>query len=162
MRKANYDLEGPLVYKKRYKDFFSKHERGRIGNDQLWDGMLITQCMKEIFGNQGLYISEYRDYIEDFECPKNKACTKFYMQQVFWDHVVFTPSGRVILIESDDPSHFNEEYCKLHDWDFENIKLRDKIKNNWAKKLGYDLLRLPHYLSDQQKKELIINIFKND
>jgi hypothetical protein len=162
LRKANYDLEGPLVYKKRYKDFFDKKDRTHVGNEQLWDGMLIEQCMKIAFQDKGLYVSEYRDYIEDFEWPKNKSHTKFYMQQVFWDHVVFTPSGRVILLESDDPSHFNEEYCKLHNWDFDNIKARDRIKNIWAQKLGYDLIRLPHYLSDQQKKELILNVFKND
>lgn len=162
MRKANYDLEGPLVYKKRYKDFFDKKDRTRIGNDQLWDGMLIEQCMKIAFANQGLYISEYRDYIEDFRYPKNEKHTKFYMQQVFWDHVVFTPSGKVVLFESDDPSHFSREFCALHKWNFEDIQLRDKIKNTWAQKLGYDLVRLPHYLSDREKKELILNVFKND
>lgn len=60
-----------------------------------------------------------------------------------------------ILIEYDGQQHFNKS--KGFKFDYSTIKRNDEIKNNFAKKNGYDLLRIP-YTKLKKINEILNNI----
>lgn len=158
--KARFNENEELILnRRRYNDFYSK--KNTISRAQAMDGALI-----QAHPNVAYYEPEYRDYIDDYEHSKPNHPNQYYRQQVFWDHVIVTKNGNVVIFESDDPSHRDFSYCVdsgyLSEYsDFLDIKVRDKIKDTWAIHNGVKLVRIPSYLTFQQKFELIDNSIKD-
>lgn len=165
MREIEFDIDGPLVYKKRYRPW--KDRKASIGQSQKKDGVLIQFVANQV-GLNIIYDSEWPDYIEDYEGPKTKS-GNVKLQQVFFDHVVFTGS-HVIIFESDDMSHYNEKFCIEHNYDYADIKRRDNIKDIWARKNNILLVRLKEYklengtyrlVTPAEKRKIIFKILRD-
>jgi len=165
LRKIDWDEYGPLVWKKRYKPCRKlEHNPGLM---QRHDARII-QFAAQASGLKNYIIeSEWVDYIEDFETIINH---KFKLQRVAFDHVLFF-NDTVVIFESDDRSHYDEQYCIDNGWDFKDIQRRDKIKDIWAKKTDTLLIRLPEYhinngiigkrFTQEEKMQTIIQILTN-
>ena len=151
---ADFDEEGPLVWKKRYKGYY----RHAISIGQKENKHLIEKIARIIFGPTGyLYDDEWADYIPNyFESKKNGEPKS---QQVSFDHVIFIHGLIPIIFETDDPSHYDKNYCELKGWNYDERIRKDKIKDEWAKINNIPLIRLRDNMSLDEKKKLIINIF---
>lgn len=171
MRKVELDLDGPIVWKKRYKQCKALlHNPGMM---QRHDARII-QFAAQAAGLTNYFLeSEWVDYIEDYE---NIVNHKFKLQRVAFDHVLFvglknSNDFTVVIFESDDRSHYDEQYCINNGWNFKDIQRRDKIKDLWAKKTNTLLIRLPEYhifngvigkrITQEEKMTTIIQILKN-
>ena len=167
LREIEFDLYGPLVYKKRYTPW--KNRKATIGKTQRSDGNLIQFAASKIGFKSYIYDSEWPDYIEDYNGPKTKTGT-IRLQQVFFDHVLFTDS-HVIIFESDDKSHYDQNYCIQNNFNYEDIIKRDKIKDVWARRNDIKLVRLKEYKKDdsgqfvpvsrEEKKRIIFKVLRD-
>ena len=147
MRQVEFDLEGPLVYKKRYKPW--KNRLASIGPTQLSDGRLIQFAANQVGFYNYFYQAEWPDYIEDYYGPKTATGT-VRLQQVFFDHVLFT-DNHAIIFESDDKSHYDQQYCIQKGFDYADIQRRDEIKDIWARRNDILLVRLREYKKQNDK-----------
>jgi very-short-patch-repair endonuclease len=82
----------------------------------------------------------------------------------------YLPSRRV-LIEADGMQHFvpfsfsSERDEMVMSGNFDAIKRRDRIKDEFAKKHGYDLIRMPYWLLktiDQAREEILMRLGPKD
>lgn len=152
---ANYDVNGNVIIgdrTERYKDRNSR--KSKISPYQAFDGGLISA-----HPNVAYYEAEYRDFIEDYNKTK-KDGSGFVHKEIFWDHVVVTKTGEIVLFESDDPSHESLMFCIMHHYvrsvaEFRYKQHKDSLKDAWAKRNGVKLIRISYKLTLEQKKALI-------
>lgn len=108
-----------------------------VGGNLLNGKSLSCGCLKMSHGELKIYnlLTENNiDFIREYH-PKNSDL----FQNGRYDF--FIPSSN-LLIEYDGEQHFNED--KGWDEPIEEIQKRDQLKNEWALKNGYTLIRIPY------------------
>lgn len=64
------------------------------------------------------------------------------------------------LIEYDGEQHYKPVEFFGGEEGFKNAQYRDKIKNDYCENNNINLIRLPYFLSNDEIKDIIINIKK--
>lgn len=162
-----YSLNGYKCYTNNYRRVlkYNPHNNNPFNykNNQEQDLYIIHSVCNKIFGavNEAwVYESEHRTYIADFLSLRliYKQANDPAQQECYFDHVVYYKDVPFI-IESDDPSHYDKNYCLKKGWDYEDIVARDLLKDYWCEQMGYKLIRLRADWSIQQRFDYLIKIF---
>lgn len=133
-------------------------------NEHTQDLAVIAAVMNYLYPKMSYYIEqEYHAWIEDYcevlHCGLTKKGT-FYKQEVYFDTCCVI-NGVILLIESDDRSHFDKDYCDKNGYNYYMIKARDKIKDVWCQRNNICLLRLPYYLTIKEKIRIVTETIQN-
>lgn len=164
IREANFDLNGPLIYNNRYKQFYKRTES--ISETQKYDQVLMIKAATSVFGANSLldFGFEWPDRIPDYLNQELTKKNTHKLVQVYFDHYLFIQyKNRTypFLGETDDESHRSQEYCEKHNWNFSDIKYRDERKDKWSKVSNTPLFRLPSNWSRSQKFDFLLKFFNN-
>lgn len=163
-----YSLNGVRCYDKHYRNqlFYNPHNNSPFNykNNQEQDLYIIHSVCQKIFGTVNKdweYESEHRTYIADFDAFRlpYKQYNQPSLQECYFDHVVYY-KDIPFIIESDDPSHYDKNYCDKKGWDYEDIVCRDLLKDYWCEQNGYKLIRLRSDESIQQRYAKLYKIFE--
>lgn len=138
---------------------------------QQLDCNIIT--MRILANPNWFYESEKRVYISDYNQVRHAYTSKGrpHKTEVYFDHVIYY-KGYPVIIESDEWSHYSKDFYKtlykkqykidISDEDATKLlydtQNRDNVKNIWASKRGFLLIRLMDYWSIEYKKEYIYKI----
>lgn len=133
-------------------------------NEHSQDLAIIASVMNYLYPETPYYIEqEYHTWIEDYcevlHCGLTKK-GKFYKQEVYFDTCCVI-NNVILLVESDDRSHYDEDYCKSNGYNYFAIKARDRIKDIWCRQNNICLLRLPYYLTIKEKSRIVSETIKN-
>ncbi len=165
LREAEFDIYGPLVYKKRYgKSHFTR--AGKESLAQKEDQQIMVRMAATVFGITAIkgFGFEWHDRIPDYLDENLTQEGKPRLAEVFFDHYIFIEwKGKTypIVGETDDESHRSPGYCMVQGWDFNKVLYKDKRKNIWCERSNTLIFRVPDYLTTHQKEQLLYEFFTN-
>lgn len=164
IREANFDLNGPLIYNNRYKQFYKRNES--VSYVQKYDQVLMIRAAITVFGADALldFGFEWPDRIPDYLDHELTKKNTHKLVQVYFDHYLFIKYKNKVypfLGETDDESHRNQIYCCNQGWNFFEIKYKDERKDKWSEVSHTPLFRLPSDWNNTQKFDFLINFFNN-
>lgn len=153
------------------RDQYKTYPGGENKTCQQLDCNILT--MRILSNPNWFYESEKRVYISDYNQVRHSYTSKGrpHKTDVYFDHVLYY-KGYPLIIESDEWSHYSKDfyktlYKKKHKIDIsdgdaskllQDTQKRDAVKNIWAAKRGFPLIRLMDYWSIEYKKEYIYKI----
>lgn len=163
IRKAEIDLDGPLVFNRRYKPYYTSRFTN-VNKVQKLDQRIVLNAAHKVFGLNNIkgWGFEWPDQIPDYLDENLTKLGKPRLVPVYFDHYLFIEIEGIIypvVGESDTEDHYNREYCKEHDYDFNAIQYKDRRKNIWAHRSNTAFFRLPYYLSESEKFTVMYNFF---
>jgi hypothetical protein len=142
-------------------------------NCQIRDTKIINNLVENEFHGQFVQHSEERTYIKDFDLIRKdsqKANGELKSLLVWFDHVIYCKkNNRAIVLESQDPSHYDPKYyMKKYNISYDealkkvqDAKDRMEVKARWCQKMGYPFLELPWFETNSDKENVIRQIMYN-
>lgn len=127
----------------------------RIKNNHVQSCGCINHSVREkyiekiLINNNYIYSTQYT-----FPDCKDKYVLRF-------DFAIFNKNNELLcLIEYDGEQHYKPVEFFGGEEGFKNAQNRDKIKNDYCENNNINLIRLPYFLSNDEIKDIIINIKK--